>query len=127
MGKIQSWSCCFLLLALPIFYTFSTIHFFLSYTFAFVHGFTVPHYIHTYSLMLTLWKIMLFSSLCYHQTQLLVCNPLPAAGWFMSLDTSMPAWAHLLSFQTGPFLCCILSLHFPRFFGVIFLYLTLWC
>lgn len=49
------------------------------------------------------------------------------AGWFISLHTSMPAWALLLSFQTGIFLCCILPLHFPRFFGIVSLYFTLLC
>lgn len=83
----------FFLLLCPFLYIFyHTL--LLPYTFAFVHGFTVPCYSHTYSLILTLWKIMLFSSLCYHQTQLLVCNPLPAAGWFISLDTLIPAWDH---------------------------------
>lgn len=126
MGRIQSWSCWFLPLTLPIFmhflpYTFSIMHLCLrSWFYSSVLNpclLSKAHFV----------KILMFSSLCCHQTQLLVCNPLPTAGWFISLDISVPAWPHLLSSQTGPFLCCILPRHFPRFFGAVFLYLTLLC
>lgn len=132
MGRIQSWSCWFLIkpdflpLTLPIFihilpYTFTTIHLCLCSRF--------------YSSML---QPYLLSNTHFVEDNavffsLLPSNPTPslqsfACCWVVyisgHLNTSL---GPLLSFQTGTFLCCILPLHFPRIFGVVFLYLTLLC